>query len=67
MFKDFLENRIVDIKVKEGTYYFTTKGDANNAPDGFISTNENVIGKVDYVVKYIGYPTVLINELFERS
>ena len=60
-------HRIVDIKVKEGTYYFTTKGDANNAPDGFISTNENVIGKVDYVVKYIGYPTVLINELFERS
>ena len=62
-----ITHRIVDIKKKKGIYYYTTKGDANNSPDSFISTSENVIGKVDYVVKYIGYPTVLINELFERS
>lgn len=60
-------HRIVDIKKKKDTYYFTTKGDANDKPDSFVSTNENVIGKVDYAIKYIGYPTVLINELFERS
>lgn len=62
-----ITHRIVDIKKKKGIYYYTTKGDANNSPDSFISTSENVIGKVEYVVKYIGYPTVLINELFERS
>lgn len=62
-----ITHRIVDITKKKGTYYYTTQGDANDNPDGFISTNENVIGKVDYVVKYIGFPTVLINELFERS
>ena len=30
----------------------------------FISKNENVLGKVRMAFKYIGYPTVLINELF---
>ena len=62
-----ITHRIVDITKKKDKYYFTTQGDANPKPDGFISTDENVIGKVDYVVKYIGFPTVLINELFERS
>lgn len=62
-----ITHRIVDIKKKQDTYYFTTKGDANKSADGFISTSDDVIGRVDYVVKYIGFPTVLINELFERS
>lgn len=62
-----ITHRIVDITKKKDKYYFVTQGDANDNPDGFVSTNENVIGKVDYVVKYIGFPTVLINELFERS
>ncbi len=62
-----ITHRIVDIKFKQDKYYFTTKGDANDNIDGFTTTGDNVIGKVDYVIKYIGYPTVLINELFERS
>ena len=60
-------HRIIDIKVKKGTYYYTTKGDANTNVDSFVSTSENVVGKVDFVVKYMGFPTVLINELFERG
>lgn len=60
-------HRIVNIKRKNDTYYFTTKGDANKNTDGYISTSDQVMGKVNYVIKYIGYPTVLINELFERS
>ncbi|MBR2678478.1 MAG: signal peptidase I [Bacilli bacterium] len=60
-------HRIVNIKRKNNTYYFTTKGDANKNIDGYTSTSDQVIGKVNYVIKYIGLPTVLINEMFERS
>ena len=62
-----ITHRIVDIKKKQDTYYFTTKGDANKSADGYVSTSDDVIGKVDYVVKYVGFPTILVNELFERS
>ena len=60
-------HRIVDMKQKQDKYYFTTKGDANEMADGYISTGDQVIGKVNYVIKYIGFPTIYINELFERS
>jgi len=60
-------HRVVSIKKKGKEYSITTKGDANDSVDGFISTNENVVGRVNYVIKYIGYPTIFINELFERS
>ena len=60
-------HRIIDIKKKQDIYYYTTKGDANNSVDSYISTSDNVVGKVDYAIKYIGFPTVLLNELFERS
>lgn len=60
-------HRIVDIIKKNDTYYFTTKGDNNEDVDGYTSTSDQVIGKVDYVIKYIGFPTILVNELFERS
>ena len=60
-------HRIVEIKKKKDTYYYTTKGDANDNIDSYVSTSDNVVGKVNYAIKYIGYPTVLLNELFERS
>ena len=62
-----ITHRIVDIKVKRGVRHFTTKGDANENSDVYTSTDDNVVGKVDFAIKYIGFPTVLINELFERG
>ena len=47
--------------------YFATKGDANEIADPYITPQEDVIGKVDYVVKYIGFPTVWTKELMERG
>ena len=60
-------HRVVSIKKKGNEYSITTKGDANDSVDSFVSTNENVVGKVNYIIKYMGYPTVFFNELFERS
>ena len=56
------------IKIKEDSYkkYFYTKGDANKSADSEFVKEEEVIGVVRRVTKYIGYPTVLLNELLGR-
>lgn len=60
-------HRIVQIWHQGDEYYFTTKGDNNNTEDIIRPREENVLGRVDYIVKYIGYPTVLINEYFRKE
>lgn len=60
-------HRVINIENTNGTYMFTTKGDANDTADQFIVTNENVIGTVDYVLRYAGFPTVWVTEVFERG
>ncbi len=60
-------HRVVEKSEKDGHYSFKTKGDANNAIDAFVVSDKDVVGKVDYIVKYIGYPTVWTKELRERG
>lgn len=43
---------------------FQTKGDANEEPDPDLVDEGEVLGKVNLVSKYIGYPTVFITEMF---
>ena len=51
-------------KVNEKVYFYT-KGDANKSVDNFKINEEEVVGKVDLVVKYVGYPTLWIREVTE--
>ncbi len=60
-------HRIVKIWKQGDGYYFITKGDNNNVEDTFRPTDANVLGRVNFVFKYIGYPTVLINEFFGKE
>lgn len=55
-------HRVAKIKESEGNLYFYTKGDANNALDAEPVKQENVLGIVKNKIKYIGYPTIIINE-----
>jgi len=64
--KILVSHRVIKIKEDSTKRYFYTKGDANNAPDNDYTNEEDVRGVVKRVVKYIGYPTVWINELFRR-
>ncbi len=59
-------HRIVKTKEVSSKLYFYTKGDANNSVDVEMVSEDEVLGIVRRVVKYIGYPTVWINELFRR-
>ena len=59
-------HRIIKTKEDSSKLYFYTKGDANNAVDAELVNEDEILGRVRRVIKYLGYPTVLINELFRR-
>ena len=59
-------HRIINTKEVSSKLYFYTKGDANNSADGDMINEDDVLGIVRRVVKYIGFPTVWLNELFRR-
>ncbi len=48
-------HRIYDKKSVDGELVYTTKGDANNAPDQRNVFEDNIIGKVFFSVPYAGY------------
>ena len=62
------ENRIIAHRIKkiaeiDGTRFFYTKGDANESMDNYVVTEEMIMGTINTYIPFLGYPTVLINEL----
>jgi signal peptidase len=49
-------HRINSIEEKDGSVIYATKGDANNAPDLSKTSKDLVLGKVVFMVPYLGYP-----------
>lgn len=48
-------HRIVDIVNFEGESSYRTKGDANLTPEENLVTNEEIVGKVVWILPFIGY------------
>ena len=40
------------------SYYYYTKGDANSSMDDFVIEEDMIVGKVNYKIPYLGYPTI---------
>ncbi len=60
-------HRVVEIEKIDGQIRYYTKGDANDSNDvGFI-TRENIVGLTDLTIKYIGYPTLWVREIFSNK
>ncbi|MCI9110380.1 MAG: signal peptidase I [Bacilli bacterium] len=58
----FVVHRIVDIDNDQyGNRIFVTKGDHNNGVDVDKVGYDQIVGKVSFVVKYIGYPSVWLS------
>lgn len=57
-------HRVDDIKIVNDEYRYYTKGDANSKRDDGYITNDKIYGLVNLKVKYIGYPTLWVRELF---
>ena len=49
-----------------GKTLFQTKGDNNNAPDSELVDPSNVLGKFKFGIKFIGYPSVALQELISK-
>lgn len=58
----YVVHRIVDIDNDQyGNRIFITKGDHNNGKDSGTVGYDQIVGKVSFVVKYIGYPSVWLS------
>lgn len=62
-----ITHRITKIWKQGNQYYFTTKGDNNNTEDNFNVEEKEALGKVRFIFKYIGYPTVIVSEYFGKE
>ena len=62
---EVITHRVKNIIKKGNKVYFQTKGDNNKDVDVNLVESSNVLGTVKYIVKYVGYPTVFINEFFK--
>lgn len=62
-----MTHRVTSISFSNGHYIFTTKGDNNENDDRFITQDTQVRGVVVRYVKYIGYPTILLQEALNKE
>ena len=62
-----MTHRVTSITFSNGHYVFTTKGDNNENDDRFITQDTQVRGVVIRYVKYIGYPTILLQEALNKE
>ena len=56
-------HRIIEKRQREGKFFFVTKGDNNNAADMAEVKENQLIGKVIFKIKYIGYPAIWMHLL----
>jgi signal peptidase len=62
-----IAHRVVNIIEENGEKYYQTKGDANQSVDLKLVEKDQIIGKYQFHVKYIGYPSVWLNDLFNQN
>lgn len=59
-------HRVIDIKEVNGQYRYYTKGDANMQMDEDYITKKDIVGVTLFRIKYIGYPSIWIKNIFSR-
>ena len=59
-------HRVVSIKERMGKTIYITKGDANDTNDDGYITREDIIGIGKVRLRYMGYPTLWVNQLFNH-
>lgn len=62
-----ITHRVVDKYYSNGHLAFRTKGDNNKTIDNNIVLDDDVKGIVVNKIKYIGYPTIILQEMFDKE
>ena len=66
--KQTIIHRVIKIeKDKKDKLIFTTKGDYNNSPDNKKVFEDQVLGVAKVYIPKVGYPTVWLNEFFNKK
>ncbi len=60
-------HRIIEKTQRNGEFYFVTKGDSNNAPDKEEVRENQLIGKVIFKIRYLGYPAIWLHIVQENE
>ena len=59
-------HRIIKIESINGETRYYTKGDANKKMDDGYVTKDRIVGTVKFKIKYIGFPTLWLRDIFEH-
>ena len=62
-----ITHRVVDKYYSDGHIVFRTKGDNNKTVDNNVVLDDDVKGIVINKIKYIGYPTILLQEALNKE
>ncbi len=60
-------HRIIEKTQRNGKFYFVTKGDNNNSPDNKEVREDQLIGKIIFKIKYLGYPAIWLHIVQENE
>ncbi len=65
-YSDSIIHRVVLKKKYGDRYYYTTKGDANNAIGAFEIniTEDRIVGKAVFSIPFLGYPRAILHNFF---
>lgn len=58
-------HRVIDKNCTRNETRYFTKGDTNPSQDEGYRNDKDIIGEVKFRIPYIGYPTILLNEIFK--
>ena len=61
------QNQMIVHRVVSINNYYVTKGDANNSVDYIKIKKEDIKGVYQFHIKYLGYPSIWLNELFTKE
>ena len=65
--KQLVAHRVINKKEEKEELFFKTKGDANISPDLKWVKEDQIVGKYEFHIKYVGYPSVWLNDLFKKQ
>lgn len=61
-------HRVIEkIDSNNDTYVYKTKGDNNKDPDPYVVTDNQLIGKFKLGIKFIGYPSVMLQDILSKK
>lgn len=60
-------HRIVEKKQRKGEFHFVTKGDSNLQTDNEEVTEPQLIGKLIFKIRYLGYPAIWLHIIQEQE